>query len=170
MGQALRRLHRVTGPRFGDLLDDGPRRATAWDHVAARAGELVTQYLRTGGPARLAERGTISVEAGPAGDEAEAVYLQGLSVRTPNGTVLVRRADAVIRAGERVLIQGESGTGKSTLFRAMAGAWPWGAGRIRLPEVCGNLTFGGPKRNRLFMAASQSIYALTVNTQGAGPA
>jgi gluconolactonase len=43
-------------------------------------------------------------------------------------------------------------------------------GRIRLPEVCGNLCFGGPKRNRLFMAASQSIYALYVNTQGAGPA
>ncbi|MGU3667067.1 SMP-30/gluconolactonase/LRE family protein [Methylobacterium sp. A49B] len=43
-------------------------------------------------------------------------------------------------------------------------------GRIRLPEVCGNITFGGPKRNRLFMAASQSLYALTVNTQGAGPA
>jgi gluconolactonase len=41
-------------------------------------------------------------------------------------------------------------------------------GRIRLPEVCGNLCFGGPKRNRLFMAASQSLYALYVNTQGAG--
>jgi gluconolactonase len=40
-------------------------------------------------------------------------------------------------------------------------------GRIRIPEVCGNLTFGGPKRNRLFMAASQSIYALYVGTQGA---
>ncbi len=42
-------------------------------------------------------------------------------------------------------------------------------GRIRLPEVCGNITFGGPKRNRLFMAASQSLYALFVGTQGAGP-
>src|SRR5262249_42453873 len=40
-------------------------------------------------------------------------------------------------------------------------------GRIRLPEVCANLCFGGPKRNRLFMAASQSLYALYVNTQGA---
>ena len=39
-------------------------------------------------------------------------------------------------------------------------------GRIRLPEVCGNLCFGGPKRNRLFMAASQSLYAIYVNTQG----
>jgi gluconolactonase len=42
-------------------------------------------------------------------------------------------------------------------------------GRIRLPEVCGNICFGGPKRNRLFMAASQSLYALYVNTQGAAP-
>ena len=42
-------------------------------------------------------------------------------------------------------------------------------GRIRLPEVCANVTFGGPKRNRLFMAAGQSLYAVHVNTQGAGP-
>jgi gluconolactonase len=42
-------------------------------------------------------------------------------------------------------------------------------GRIRLPEVCGNVCFGGPKRNRLFMAASQSLYAVYVNTQGAAP-
>ena len=39
-------------------------------------------------------------------------------------------------------------------------------GRIRLPEVCGNVCFGGTKRNRLFMAASQSLYAVYVNTQG----
>ena len=42
-------------------------------------------------------------------------------------------------------------------------------GRIRIPEICGNVCFGGPKRNRLFMAASQSLYALYVNTQGAAP-
>ena len=42
-------------------------------------------------------------------------------------------------------------------------------GRIRLPEVCANLCFGGPKRNQLFMTASQSIYMLQVQTQGAAP-
>ncbi len=42
-------------------------------------------------------------------------------------------------------------------------------GRIRLPEICGNMAFGGPKGNRLFMVASQSLYAVYVNTQGAGP-
>src|SRR3954465_9383264 len=40
-------------------------------------------------------------------------------------------------------------------------------GRIRLPERCANLCFGGENRNRLFMASSRSIYALYVNTQGA---
>jgi gluconolactonase len=39
-------------------------------------------------------------------------------------------------------------------------------GRISLPERCANVCFGGLKRNRLFMAASQSLYALYLNTQG----
>jgi gluconolactonase len=39
-------------------------------------------------------------------------------------------------------------------------------GHIHLPERCANVCFGGLKRNRLFMAASQSVYALYVNTQG----
>ena len=40
-------------------------------------------------------------------------------------------------------------------------------GQILLPEICSNLCFGGEKRNRLFMTASQSIYALFVETKGA---
>jgi len=40
-------------------------------------------------------------------------------------------------------------------------------GRIMLPERCANVCFGGVKRNRLFMAASQSIYSLYVEAQGA---
>ncbi len=43
-------------------------------------------------------------------------------------------------------------------------------GLILLPEICGNVCFGGPKRNRLFMTASQSLYAVYVETQGAGVA
>ena len=42
-------------------------------------------------------------------------------------------------------------------------------GRIRLPEVTAYLCFGGPKRSRLFMAASQSLYGVYANTQGAAP-
>jgi gluconolactonase len=41
-------------------------------------------------------------------------------------------------------------------------------GLIRLPENCANVCFGGPRRNRLFMTASQSLYAVYVGTEGAG--
>ena len=40
-------------------------------------------------------------------------------------------------------------------------------GMILLPETCANLCFGGPKRNRLYMAASQSLYSVYVETRGA---
>jgi gluconolactonase len=42
-------------------------------------------------------------------------------------------------------------------------------GRIRLPEVCPNVCFAGPKRDWLFMCGTQSIYMLRVNIQGAAP-
>ena len=41
-------------------------------------------------------------------------------------------------------------------------------GMIRLPENCANVCFGGARRNRLFMTASQSLYSVHVETQGAG--
>lgn len=40
-------------------------------------------------------------------------------------------------------------------------------GQILLPEICSNVCFGGPRRNRLFMTASQSLYAVYVEAQGA---
>ena len=40
-------------------------------------------------------------------------------------------------------------------------------GKIHLPEICANLCFGGVKRNRLFMTASQSLYSVYVEAQGA---
>ena len=42
-------------------------------------------------------------------------------------------------------------------------------GRIRLPEPCANLCFAGPKRDHVFMTATQSIFMLRVNMQGAAP-
>ena len=40
-------------------------------------------------------------------------------------------------------------------------------GQVILPEACSNVCFGGPKRNRLFMTGSQSLYSLYVETRGA---
>jgi gluconolactonase len=40
-------------------------------------------------------------------------------------------------------------------------------GMIRMPEVCANICFGGTRRNRLFIAGSQSLYSVYVDTVGA---
>jgi gluconolactonase len=64
-----------------------------------------------------------------------------------------------------------SNAGRSVGYSGVTVWTPQGQfiGRIRLPEICGNICFGGPKRNRLFMAASQSLYAVFTGTQGAAP-
>jgi putative ATP-binding cassette transporter len=66
-------------------------------------------------------------------EDGDKLVFKGLEVAFANGTTVIAEADAEIHAGERVLIKGESGTGKSTLFRAIGGLWPWGAGEITTP-------------------------------------
>jgi vitamin B12/bleomycin/antimicrobial peptide transport system ATP-binding/permease protein len=51
-------------------------------------------------------------------------------VTLDDGTAVVKDAEVAIAKGERVLVAGESGTGKSTLIRAIAGMWPWGRGSV----------------------------------------
>ncbi len=62
--------------------------------------------------------------------EAGALRLRDLSVTLDDGSAVVNEADIEIARGEKVLVVGESGTGKSTLVRAIAGLWPWGSGEI----------------------------------------
>jgi putative ATP-binding cassette transporter len=59
--------------------------------------------------------------------------LTDVRLDTPGGRVLVNGANAAISRGERVAILGAAGSGKTTLFRAVAGMWPFGAGQIEVP-------------------------------------
>jgi len=66
------------------------------------------------------------------GGKDAALRLRDVSVTLDDGTAVVHRADVAIRPGEKVLVTGDSGTGKSTLARALAGVWPWGKGDIEI--------------------------------------
>ncbi len=64
----------------------------------------------------------------------DAIHIEDLCIKQQNGIMMVEGASTTIQKGEKVLVKGDSGTGKSTLIRAMAGLWPWGAGRILRPR------------------------------------
>ena len=64
---------------------------------------------------------------------ANAVAVDHLAVRLPDGTPLVDADNIALNSGDRVLVTGPSGAGKSTLFRAIAGIWPFGSGRVTVP-------------------------------------
>ncbi|HME39910.1 MAG TPA: ABC transporter ATP-binding protein/permease [Steroidobacteraceae bacterium] len=68
-----------------------------------------------------------------AGDPGK-IAIEDLEIASPGGATMLQEKKVEIKAGERVLIVGESGTGKTLLFRALAGLWPWGAGRVVHPR------------------------------------
>jgi putative ATP-binding cassette transporter len=68
-----------------------------------------------------------------AGDPGK-IRIEELEIASPAGCTMLKEKSVQIEAGERILIVGESGTGKTLLFRALAGLWPWGAGRVVHPR------------------------------------
>ena len=66
--------------------------------------------------------------------ESDLLVMRELGLTRPSGETLVAEAEIEIGRPERVLIRGQSGSGKSTIMRAVAGVWPWGRGDIHLPR------------------------------------
>jgi len=93
-------------------------RLTSFNGAIERA-----QALAATGPARIAE-------AAP----ATPVALEQLGITLPDGRRIVETPHLALAAGESVLLAGPSGSGKSTFFRAISGIWPFGEGRVRIPD------------------------------------
>ncbi|CCE02995.1 putative ABC transporter (fused ATP-binding and permease components) [Bradyrhizobium sp. STM 3809] len=111
---------------FGWLVDNYPRLAD-WNACARRIASLMMSLDAL----ERAERGDGigRIKRGETTGEA-MLSLNDLSVTLDDGTAVVGETEVVVDPGERLLVAGESGTGKSTLVRAIAGLWPWGGGSI----------------------------------------
>lgn len=114
---------------FSWLVDNYPRLAD-WNASARRIASLMVsldalEQAETGDAFNRIKRGETT---------DAAMRLLNLSVSLDDGTAVVDDTDVVIKKGERVLVAGESGTGKSTLVRAIAGLWPWGGGEIDIQK------------------------------------
>jgi vitamin B12/bleomycin/antimicrobial peptide transport system ATP-binding/permease protein len=72
----------------------------------------------------------ISYGAGNAGE----FEIDDLQIASPSGCTTLQEKKVQVKSGERVLIVGDSGNGKTLLFRALAGLWPWGKGKIAYPK------------------------------------
>ncbi|MGE3649668.1 MAG: ABC transporter ATP-binding protein/permease, partial [Reyranellaceae bacterium] len=112
---------------FGWLVDNYPRLAD-WSAGARRITSLMVALEAL----ERAEKGDGVIGRGVARDAA--LRLAEVSVTLDDGTMVVEEAEVLIAPGERVLFAGESGTGKSTLIRAIAGLWPWGGGTIEIGD------------------------------------
>src|SRR5438128_1675702 len=111
---------------FGWLVDNYPRLAD-WNACARRIASLM---MSLDGLER-AEQGDGFGRIKRGDTQGEAMLeLKDLSVTLDDGTAVVDETGVVIEPGERLVVAGESGTGKSTLVRAIAGLWPWGGGSV----------------------------------------
>jgi len=66
--------------------------------------------------------------------EPGAITIDDLEIVSPAGCDMLKEKSVIVTAGERILIVGAQGTGKTVLFRALAGLWPYGSGRITRPK------------------------------------
>ena len=115
---------------FNWLVENYPRLAD-WTASAHRVASLLVSLDRL----EDAETSEASGRIVRKHAEDGALRLRDLSVTLNDGNAVVNEADIEITPGEKVLVVGESGTGKSMLVRAIAGLWPWGTGEILVDDA-----------------------------------
>ena len=112
-------------------LADNALRLADWfasSHRVTHLSDAISRLEESLGPVGQGE--TIKMGASP----DNRVHLRDLNIALHDGRLMIENAEAVISPGEKVLVKGESGSGRSTLIHAMAGLWPWGSGEILRPQ------------------------------------
>ena len=114
---------------FNWIVENYPRLAD-WTASAHRLASLLVSLDRLE-DAETSEADRITRKRAEDG----ALRLRDVCVTLDDGNAVVNEADIEIAPGEKVLVVGESGTGKSMLVRAIAGLWPWGSGEILVADA-----------------------------------
>jgi putative ATP-binding cassette transporter len=114
---------------FNWIVENYPRLAD-WTASAHRLASLLVSLDRLE-DAETSEADRITRKRAEDG----ALRLRDVCVTLDDGNAVVNEADIEITPGEKVLVVGESGTGKSMLVRAIAGLWPWGSGEILVADA-----------------------------------
>ena len=189
-GKRLNSPNDVVVKSDGSIWFTDPPFGLLGDYEGARAEQELPQNLYRLDPATGQATVLDDAVAGPNGlafsPDERVLYVVESRASPRNILAYDVSGDGTRIAGRRVLIDAGPGTPDGFRLDEDGNLWcGWGMGtpeldgvmvfspegepigRIQLPERCANLCFGGPKRNRLFMAASQSVYALYVNARGA---
>jgi putative ATP-binding cassette transporter len=121
-----------TASAFGQVQDALSWFVSAYVQLAEWKATVdrLTSFRAATDRARTRDGAGIATQS--AGSELVA---QKIELDLPDGKPLLAPFDAAIRPGETVLVTGPSGSGKSTLFRAFAGIWPFGSGRLVKPAA-----------------------------------
>jgi putative ATP-binding cassette transporter len=96
--------------------------------------------------------------------EPGRIAIEHLEIASPVGGTKLEEPRVELKSGERVLVVGQSGTGKTLLFRALAGLWPWGAGRVERPR--GETTFYMPRTSYLPPGSLREVLAYPLAVDG----
>ena len=78
----------------------------------------------------IVENSKIKLEEG----DEDQIVIKHLDVELPTGKLQISANDVTIKHGEKVLIKGRTGAGKTTVFRVISGIWPFGEGEVVLPK------------------------------------
>ncbi|ODA67191.1 Vitamin B12 transport ATP-binding protein BacA [Methyloligella halotolerans] len=121
---------------FGKVQDSLSFFVDAYDNIAnwKAIQDRLSGFERSLAWAKsLDEEHEVSLKQAEASDH-DSLRARDVVVALPTGRDLVRVSDFSVKPGEKVLVTGTSGSGKTSLFRALGGVWPFGEGRIELPR------------------------------------
>jgi putative ATP-binding cassette transporter len=128
LGQVIQLASAFTQVQYAiGWLAENYRNVAEWSASARRVVELMDalETLDDG------KTGASRFDLSPSGDGSVAARLLSLTDQT--GRILLANADMRLAPGERALVGGKTGSGKSIFARALSGFWPWGHGELALP-------------------------------------